>query len=357
MTSVCLPAGDVYVPVKIEDHDIFSGILKLLAVIRPEWSPDNIKFKTFTDGITNKLVGCQLNDGAKSVENIVLVRIYGNKTDLLIDRKAELRNIKTLNEFGLAPMVYGVFENGLAYQYYPGSTLNIDSVLDPAIWPLVACQMAKMHNVSLGSEITKEPMVWDKIEQFLSLLPVPFTDASKQNRFTNSFGSVTKLRIEFERLKSYLSKTESPIVFAHNDLLLGNVIYNQDEGSISFIDYEYAAYNYQAFDIANHFNEFVGLSVDDIDYNRYPSKSFRLSWIKAYLSEYMKVTDDNIPNDTVETVCTQVEQMSLASHFLWGVWSLVQYELSDIDFDFGRYAEIRLLRYFELKDQIFKQLS
>lgn len=77
-------------------------------------------------------------------------------------------------------------------------------------------------------------------------------------RFVNSFGSITKLRIEFEWLKSHLTKTTSPIVFAHNDLLLGNVIYNIDEGTISFIDYEYATYNYQAFDIANHFNEFVG---------------------------------------------------------------------------------------------------
>jgi ethanolamine kinase len=47
-------------------------------------------------------------------------------------------------------------------------------------------------------------------------------------------------------------------VFAHNDLVLGNVIYNQDDGSIAFIDYEYATYNYQGFDIANHFNEYVG---------------------------------------------------------------------------------------------------
>lgn len=47
-------------------------------------------------------------------------------------------------------------------------------------------------------------------------------------------------------------------MFAHNDLLLGNVIYDEPNGTVSFIDYEYAAYNYQAYDIANHFNEFVG---------------------------------------------------------------------------------------------------
>lgn len=44
----------------------------------------------FTDGITNKLIACQLNTDPDS-KNIVLVRIYGNKTDLLIDRNAELR--------------------------------------------------------------------------------------------------------------------------------------------------------------------------------------------------------------------------------------------------------------------------
>lgn len=45
MSSVCLPAGDVYIPVKIEENDLFGGILKVLAVIRPEWAPENINFK------------------------------------------------------------------------------------------------------------------------------------------------------------------------------------------------------------------------------------------------------------------------------------------------------------------------
>lgn len=73
-----------------------------------------------------------------------------------------------------------------------------------------------------------------------------------------SFGSLAKLRREYESLKSNLLSTESPLVFAHNDLLLGNVIYNKEQNTISFIDFEYADYNYQAYDIANHFCEFVG---------------------------------------------------------------------------------------------------
>jgi hypothetical protein len=47
----------------------------------------------FTDGITNKLLGCFYEE---SPEDVVLVRVYGHKTDLLIDRNAETRNIQVL---------------------------------------------------------------------------------------------------------------------------------------------------------------------------------------------------------------------------------------------------------------------
>lgn len=59
-------------------------------------------------------------------------------------------------------------------------------------------------------------------------------------------------------MKSTLSKVNSPVVFAHNDLLLGNILYDEKQESVIFIDYEYTAFNYQAFDIANHFTEYAG---------------------------------------------------------------------------------------------------
>lgn len=78
----------------------------------------------------------------------------------------------------------------------------------------------------------------------------------------------------------------------------------------------------------------LGLSIEDIDYKKYPEKSFQESWIRVYLEELMNVAA--VSDEEVEKLLTQVSQMSLASHFLWGVWSLVQYELSDINYDFGR---------------------
>ncbi len=43
------------------------------------------------------------------------------------------------------------------------------------------------------------------------------------------------------------------VAFCHNDLLGGNVLFNEERGDVVLIDYEYAAGNYVAFDIANHF--------------------------------------------------------------------------------------------------------
>jgi ethanolamine kinase len=67
-----------------------------------------------------------------------------------------------------------------------------------------------------------------------------------------------KLEEEFAELKVQLSSVGSPVVFCHNDLLLANIIYNAKKNTVTFIDYEYSNYNYQAFDIGNHFAEFAG---------------------------------------------------------------------------------------------------
>lgn len=76
------------------------------------------------------------------------------------------------------------------------------------------------------------------------------------------------------------------------------------------------------------------MSIDDIDYNRYPSKDFQTTWIQRYLIDYLNVEKPS--EESIEKLYREVQHHALASHFMWGIWSLVQYELSSIDFDFGR---------------------
>lgn len=185
----------------------------------------------FTDGITNKLVGCfyqskedegqrddndtnhqqptpqmngnnhagatdavseSANENTETVktsifdttdpENVVLVRVYGNKTDMLIDRKAETRNIRLMHQHGFAPQLFAIFKNGLAYEFIPGETLNPQKVRLPEVWRLVAVRMAQMHKIDCGPKVAKTPMLPSTMEKFFNLVPNVFSDPVKHER-------------------------------------------------------------------------------------------------------------------------------------------------------------------------------
>ena len=143
------------------------------------------------------------------------------------------------------------------------------------------------------------------------------------------------MRDEFVKLYDELEKLKSPILFCHNDLLLGNVIYTEENQKVTFIDYEYAEPNHQAFDIGNHFSEFPGIGSDlenAINYSKYPSREFQLQWLKVYLQEFRG--SSNVTDDDIEILFKQVNKFALASHFLWTCWALIQAEHSTINFDF-----------------------
>ncbi|XP_030762484.1 ethanolamine kinase isoform X1 [Sitophilus oryzae] len=343
-----------HIAVTISENDIENGAYKVLQEIRPYWQPSRVKFKLLTDGITNKLVGCRPEDAPE--EETVLVRIYGNKTDLIIDRKAETRNILTLSKQGLAPNLYATFENGLAYRYQPGYTLNKQTVRDPLIYPLIARKMAKLHKAKVEGVENPRPFIWKKLRDFLNLVPEEFTNAEKQRRFLElGLPSQSDLNEELICLQKSLEKTETPIVFCHNDLLLGNVIYTESENDVTFIDYEYAAFNYQPFDIANHFAEFAGIDLDNTDYkNNFPSKEFQKEWIEVYLQEFFGIE----PNENeIEELYVKVTKFVLVSHMLWGVWGLIQAEHSSIDYDYMKFAKIRFTEYFTRKEEFLSLKS
>lgn len=329
----------------ISEDKLIEGSVSVLKLVRPDWDRDNIKFKIFTDGITNKLVGC-FHD--KNPDDVILVRVYGHKTDMLIDRLAETRNIQLLHAAGYAPRIYATFQNGLAYEYVPGVILTVETCRSPEIYPLVATMMANIHKLDCGQNIPREPAGWKKVVQFLSIIPTSFSDAQKQARFVSTIPSKENLQNEFHWLQSELEKLKSPVVFCHNDLLLANVIYNAEKYSVTFIDYEYSSYNFQAFDIGNHFSEFAG--VEDLDFTRYPSSEFQKKWLKVYLEAY----SGHALKKDIDCLYVQVNKFSLLSHFLWALWSLIQAEHSNINFDFLGYSSKKIEEYFVRKNEFLE---
>jgi len=68
-----------------------------------------------------------------SQNDVVLVRIYGSKSDLLIDREREIKAVAILNTKDCAAPIFCLFENGMAYGYASGIMINVDVARQPLV--------------------------------------------------------------------------------------------------------------------------------------------------------------------------------------------------------------------------------
>lgn len=185
------------------------------------------------------------------------------------------------------------------------------------------------------------------------------------------------LRTELTWLARRLADTpgigDRPLVFAHCDLLSGNVIIEpttspesssaslssqQTNGSddaptpVSFIDYEYATPAPAAFDLANHFAEWGGF---DCDFSVLPTRSQRRDFLQAYLVSFNQHLARHYREEELEQLFQDVDAFRGVPGFYWGIWALIQATISHIDFDYASYAEVRLGEYWAWKESLEKR--
>ncbi|OLL21814.1 Ethanolamine kinase 2 [Neolecta irregularis DAH-3] len=249
-----------------------------------------------------------------------LIRIYGKNTDILIDRSREVENLLKLNAAGLAPELIVQFENGLVYRFIPGRILSTEEL--PRYASEIACHLHKWHEL----ETSKSSLLWDTITIWLKQVPDE---------------SVAK---ELEWLKEKCQSFDCPVVFSHNDLLHANVILDPDQ-EIHFIDYEYASPAELPFDIANHFCEYAGF---ECNYEMFPSETTQKSFITAYYGE-------DATEGKVNELYEKVRWFCLASHMYWALWARVQETISEIEFGYGKYTEMRWSEYWRMKNQFMEE--
>ncbi|XP_074533994.1 ethanolamine kinase 1 [Halichoeres trimaculatus] len=281
-------------------------------------------------------------------------------TELYVNRDLEVEMFQVLHAHGCGPQIYCSFLNGICYEFVRGTVLDDTLLRQPSIYRLIAAELGRIHSIQPKRGRPVEPLLWTKMSHFLTLVQSSETGSPAQQPHSTrptagpDVPSVQTLSQEMESLRRHLSHLDSPTVLCHNDLLTKNIIYSHTEGAVKFIDYEYADYNYQAFDIGNHFNEFAG--VKEVDYSLYPSRELQSDWLTAYLESYKQSSGQEVTVTEAEVtqLYVQVCKFSLASNFFWGLWAILQSRFSSIDFDFQRYAMARLNYYFEKKEEYFR---
>lgn len=383
-----------------DNKDSHNSALSLILTLRPEWkdSQDTIDFVRFTDGITNTLLmAVNKRPGlsqAEVEEDAILLRAYGKGTDVLIDREKETRSHSLLARHGLAPSLYARFENGLLYKFIRGSVCAPADLRRPEVWRGVAQRLGEWHATLPISSISSKcpapsqltptnnrasvaamaaltpgkpvPNVWTTMQKWIEALPASTTAQSTRR---------DELMTELESLTKMLGDTpgvggSNPFVFAHCDLLSGNVIIEPSPSSaaqsrrssasagseepetaacVSFIDYEYATPAPASFDIANHFAEWGGF---ECDYSAMPTRKVRRAFLREYLYSCSAHQNRTYQESELEELFEQVDRFRGVPGFYWGIWALVQAQISLIDFDYANYAEVRLGEYWAWKKTV-----
>ncbi|XP_072905549.1 ethanolamine kinase 1-like isoform X1 [Hemitrygon akajei] len=344
-------AGTKHLEIFVDEQNLRNNIEALMKEVRPLWKSAEIKIKVFTSGITNKLVGCHVD---QDMEEVVLVRIYGNMTERFINRENEVKSFQILHAHHRAPELYCTFQNGICYEFIKGTVIDMWLLRNPSISRLIAKEMAHFHSVQPDGGHSSEPVLWKSLSMYLTLLKSSHSEQASGVSSVDNMNDMPSFDVlvgEIELLKEHLSQIKSPVVLCHNDLLCNNIIYVEAKGDVKFIDYEYAGYNYQAYDIGNHFNEFAGVS--ELDFSMYPPQEMQVEWLQSYLEVYKENTgsEPKVTEREVQKLYVEVNKFSLVSHFFWGLWALLQSRYSTIDFDFLRYARERFKQYFKKKDE------
>ncbi|TXG61294.1 hypothetical protein EZV62_012657 [Acer yangbiense] len=294
----------------------------------------------------------------------VTVRLYGPNTDYVINRERELQAIKYLSAAGFGAKLLAVFGNGMVQSFINARTLIPLDMRNSKLAAEIAKQLHKFHQVEIPG--SKEPQLWNDISKFYEKASgLEFDDIEKQRMYEAiSFKEVHKEIVELKVVSLFIGvpafdfflafvqheddKLElaghlnSPVVFAHNDLLSGNIMVNDEQEKLYFIDFEYGSYNYRGYDIGNHFNEYAGY---DCDYSLYPNKEEQYHFFRHYL---LPDKPDEVSDKDLEALYVEANTFMLASHIFWALWALIQAKMSPIDFDYPGYF---FLRYNEYKKQ------
>ncbi|CAK3986582.1 ethanolamine kinase [Lecanosticta acicola] len=380
------PLSMRHIPITFDNTDPEKSALQLVHEYSPRWKNDEgeIVFKRFTDGITNVLLkATKRRPGKTDLEidqDAILLRAYGKGTDVLIDRERELRAHNLLAARGLAPPLLARFDNGFMYGFIAGHVCSAQDLRTPEIYRQVAKRLGQWHASLPISAITATPALdaeadqkhlapkdgqstrpypntWTVLQQWIHALP----ESTEEERVRK-----TVLNVELAEMSERLGDTPGledgkGYVFVHHDLLCGNVIVDESstakEKPVSFIDYEYATPGPAAFDIANHLAEWAGY---DCEHDAVPTKSQRLEFLKNYVGSYRyhSINDEDTIaveidfQKDIEQLYEQVELFRGMPGFFWGVWALIQAMISQIDFDYTTYAELRLGEYWAWKEEM-----
>ncbi|UCH21373.1 MAG: phosphotransferase family protein [Deltaproteobacteria bacterium] len=277
----------------------------------PEWKGIDIRITELSGGITNKLYRVQSEKGDYTV------RIYGDKTDLFINRDYEAQAIREMAKIGVgSKMIKYMPEIGVTIVEFIGDSIVLtnEHFLDKSLYPKIVEPIRKIHASGVNLEQIFNPLVEVmKMSAILKRLNASYPEF-------DIAGTIQRLI----KLSSIINIPESEYTACHNDLLADNfILINEDarhkyDFPMYIIDWEYAGMAPKYYDIADMFQEIL-----------VPRESE-----KEIVAEYCK-------GDSFDRTLFFIDLFKPFPDIYWFLWSLIQLNISKIEFDYYNYGKIK----------------
>ncbi|CAF0752541.1 unnamed protein product [Didymodactylos carnosus] len=409
MSTPPLPYQDTELNINKIEEEAF----RLICVIKPHWATKKLTYKKLTDDVSNSLLGMfptSTDNSDKDIKHGLVCKVYGNNSDLIIDREKEIRVMVELAQHQFANQILLKFKNGFFYGYVPGKPIDCKLVRDERISLLIARRLAEFHSVTSKLEFLQDnhikfSQLSERLRHYFNLLngtnpeihkrlpvastegllntpttPSSFFSAVKQffgysppltldkiedvmnYKLTNIDNEIKQIDIILKNKWSYIQ-----MVNCHHGTQCQNFLYDEKLQQINIIDFEHCMFNYWLCDITNHFIEFAGLS--NPDWSLYPNRTFQKRWLKTYLQyaeflpEYIRLKSGGInklkPTDIeLECLCDLIGKLIAPCHLYWALWAFVEGLLnqSSTTFDYSAYGKMRFQQYLAHKETFLTSL-
>jgi thiamine kinase-like enzyme len=275
----------------------------------PEWKGLEIDISQLSGGITNKLYRVRSEKGDYTV------RIYGDRTDLFIDRVQEADTLQKMSEVGVSSkLIKFMPEKGVTIVEFidDAIVLTNDHFLDSTLHSKIVDPIRKIHDSGVRLQRIFNPLhEVMKMAAILKRLNVDYPEFDID-------GTIQRLI----KLSSVINIPESEFTACHNDLLADNFILIKEEAADKYdeamyiIDWEYGGMAPKYYDIADMYQEI--LVPRDVE--------------KQIAEEYCN-------GHNFDRVLFLIDLYKPFPDIYWFLWSLIQLNISKIEFDYYNYGK------------------
>ncbi len=277
----------------------------------PEWKGLDINIIELSGGITNKLYRVRSEKGDYTV------RIYGDKTDLFINRDCEAHTIREMAKVGVASnLIKYMPEIGVTIVEFIGDSIVLtnDHFRDKSLHSKIVAPIRKIHTSGVRLKKIFNPLV--EVMKMSAILK----GLEAEYREFDIAGTIQRLI----KLSSIINLPESEYTPCHNDLLADNFILINDDARDRYaepmyiIDWEYGGMAPKPYDIADMFQEIL-----------VPRETE-----KSIVAQYCE-------GDNCDRTLFLIDLFKPFPDIYWFLWSLIQLNISKIEFDYYNYGKVK----------------